>query len=230
MNTEIIETADGSFTLKNDIFGETYHSINGAISESKHIFINLGLKNFQNSEISILEVGYGTGLNAIMTFIENQQLGNKISYHSLELYPISSKSFLKYANASAEIMQNTSPQHLEKFCEYWNQDVQIDKNFSLYKQQVDFCEFVPSTTYDLVYFDAFSPETQPEMWSRGNLQKIVSSLKPNGYFVTYCCKGIVKQSLRDLGMVVKRFPGPKGKRHVIQASKPETSNGNTIQP
>lgn len=219
MKTEIIGTNDGSYTLRNEYFGETYHSINGAVSESMHIFINLGLRNFRNSEIKILEIGYGTGLNAMLTYIENMQLGNKINYHSIEKFPISEADFIEYATNTTEIANKIDLDTLRKFGNGWNEETKISNNFSLYKQVVDFNQFAPCDKYNLIYFDAFSPETQPEMWSEENLGKITAKLVPDGIFVTYCSKGIVKQALRNLGLTVKRMPGPAGKRHVIQAIK-----------
>ncbi len=219
MKTEIIGTSDGSYTIKNEYFGETYHSINGALSESIHIFINLGLRNYRDSEISILEIGYGTGLNAMLTYIENMQLGNKIEYHSIEKFPISEADFIEYATNTKQISDKIAPDTLRKFGNGWNEEIQISNNFKLYKQVVDFSQFVPCEKYNLIYFDAFSPETQPEMWSEENLGKIVEQLVPDGIFVTYCSKGIVKQALRNLGLTVRRMPGPAGKRHVLQAIK-----------
>ena len=219
MNTEIISTNDGSYTLRNEYFGETYHSINGAVSESLHIFINLGLRNFKDSEISILEIGYGTGLNAMLTFIENMQLGNKIKYHSIEKYPIAESDFMEFATRTVQITNKISDETLHKFGNGWNKEIEISDKFDLLKQSVDFNEFTPDRNYDLIYFDAFSPDTQPEMWSEENLRKIIDKLVPDGIFVTYCSKGIVKQTLRNLGLTVKRMPGPAGKRHVLQARK-----------
>ncbi len=219
MKTEIIKTADGSCTLKNEYFGETYHSVNGAISESLHIFINLGLKNFEESEINILEIGYGTGLNAILSYLENISLNNKIFYHAIEKFPIDREYFHAFIENTAEISSKISKNIANKFCTDWNTETEVSENFHLLKQNIDFYDFIPDKKYDIIYFDAFSPDTQPEMWSFENLQKIINNLNTNGVFVTYCCKGIVKQMLRDLGLNVKRMPGPKGKRHVIQAKK-----------
>lgn len=219
MKTEIIKTDDGSCTLKNEYFGETYHSINGAVAESIHIFINLGLKNFCNTEINILEIGYGTGLNAILTFLENQSLKNKIFYHGIEKFPVKSGDFFSYIEATPQVSTKIDRQTLQNFCETWNTPIYISQDFTLLKQQIDFKDFIPEKKYDIIYFDAFSPETQPEMWEHENMSKIINNISENGYFVTYCCKGIVKQTLRDLGLIVKRMPGPKGKRHVIQARK-----------
>ena len=219
MNTEIISTGDGSCTLRNEYFGETYHSINGAVAESMHIFINLGLRNFSNSNISILEIGYGTGLNAMLTFIENQSLGNTIFYHGIEKFPIDKETFLPFVSHTPHISAKLDTNTASKFCENWDSEIEISPNFKLLKQEIDFNAFSPALKYDIIYFDAFSPDTQPEMWTIENLGKIINNLNTDGIFVTYCCKGILKQSLRDLGMIVKRMPGPKGKRHVIQATK-----------
>jgi tRNA U34 5-methylaminomethyl-2-thiouridine-forming methyltransferase MnmC len=219
MNTEIISTGDGSCTLRNEHFGETYHSINGAVAESLHIFINLGLRNFSNSNISILEIGYGTGLNAMLTFIENQSLGNTIFYHGIEKFPIGKETFMPFVSHTPDISAELDTETAIKFCDEWDSEIEISPNFKLLKQKIDFDAFSPTRKYNIIYFDAFSPETQPEMWTLENLRKIINNLDDNGIFVTYCSKGILKQNLRDLGMIVKRMPGPKGKRHVIRATK-----------
>jgi len=219
MNTEIINTGDGSCTLRNEYFGETYHSINGAVAESMHIFINLGLRSFSSRNISILEIGYGTGLNAMLSFLENQSLGNTIFYHGIEKYPIGKENFLTFVEHTHDLATKIGTDTAIKFCDGWNSEIEISPTFRLLKQNIDFENFVPDRKYDLIYFDAFSPETQPEMWRLENLKKIIDCLVPDGIFVTYCCKGILKQNLRSLGMNVKRMPGPKGKRHVIRATK-----------
>lgn len=219
MNTEIIGTGDGSCTLRNEYFGETYHSINGAVAESMHIFINLGLRSFSNQSISILEIGYGTGLNAMLTYIENQSLENEIFYHGIEKFPIGKETFLPFVSHTPDITAKIDIDTATGFCDGWNSEIEISPKFKLLKQKIDFNEFSPIRKYDLIYFDAFSPETQPEMWTLENLRKIINNIADNGIFVTYCCKGILKQNLRDLGMIVKRMQGPKGKRHVIRATK-----------
>ena len=219
MNAEIIDTADGSCTLRNEFFGETYHSINGAVSESMHIFINLGLKHFNNSEISILEIGYGTGLNAMLTYTENQALGNTIFYHGIEKFPIDKEKFSSFLSHTPGIYTKIDNNTAMKFYNEWDSEIEISPEFKLLKQKIDFEAFTPTRKYDIIYFDAFSPDTQPEMWTMENLRKIINNLNDNGIFVTYCCKGILKQNLRNLGMNVKRMPGPKGKRHVIRATK-----------
>lgn len=216
METKLIPTSDGSFTVKSQHFDETYHSINGAIAESVHIFINLGLKNFTNTHVNILEIGYGTGLNALLTFKNNQELNNEIFYHGIEKFPIDKDTFynLNYGNTIC-LDENILP----KFCNEWNKEIKISQKFTLFKDESDFTQFIPTIEYNLIYMDAFSPNTQPEMWNIENLRKVTEHLSPNGILVTYCCKGIVKQTLRELGLTVKRMPGPFGKRHVIFAKK-----------
>ena len=155
----------------------------------------------------------------MLTFIENQSLGNTIFYHGIEKFPICKETFLPFIEHTPDIAARFNPDIALKFCENWNMGIEISPTFSLLKQNIDFESFVPDRKYDLIYFDAFSPDTQPEMWTLENLKKIINSLNPDGIFVTYCCKGILKQNLRSLGMIVKRMPGPLGKRHVIRATK-----------
>lgn len=210
----LIQTSDGSYTLFSEYYNQHYHSINGAKTESQHIFINLGLKNYKNSKISILEIGYGTGLNALLTYSHNEELKNEIFYHGIDNFVISKDSFDKIF--STFYIQD---EKIEKFYLSVSQDVFVGDKFLLKKEIIDFNKFIPTRNYDIIYFDAFSPEVQPEMWSFYNLQKIINSLKQGGIFVTYCVQGKIKQTLRDLGMNIKRYPGPPGKRHVLRATK-----------
>lgn len=209
-------SADNSYTLHSSLFDEHYHSKNGAINESQHIFINLGLKKFNNAKINILEIGYGTALNAILSYIENINLNNIIYYHGIELYPLGKKY---YYDLNYDKFFNLNDYEISCFYENYQYNSFVNNNFTLYKEMINFNEFCPKISYDLIYFDAFSPNSQEEMWSETNLAKIVEKLNPNGFFVTYCSKGIVKQRLRDLGLSVVRHNGPNGKRHVISAQK-----------
>ncbi len=215
-NLKIVPTKDLSNTLYSEQFKEHYHSINGAVSESMHIFINLGLKKFENRTLNILEIGYGTGLNAILSYLENKQLRNTIYYEAIDVVCPNKEIFENMGYADR---LGVSFAELSHFYENWNLKVCIDNNFSLLKNKIDFKDFTPSGTYDLIYFDAFSPEVQPEMWEYENLKKIILKLDKGGVFVTYCSKGIVKRTLRSCGLEVKRVAGPLGKRHVIYAIK-----------
>lgn len=155
----------------------------------------------------------------MLTFIENQSLGNTIFYHGIEKFPIRKETFLPFVENTPAISAKLGTDSALKFCENWNSEIKISPTFSLLKQNIDFESFFPDRQYDLIYFDAFSPDTQPEMWTLENLGKIINNLVDDGIFVTYCSKGILKQNLRSLGMIVKRMQGPKGKRHVIRATK-----------
>jgi tRNA U34 5-methylaminomethyl-2-thiouridine-forming methyltransferase MnmC len=216
MALTIKNTLNSSKTLYSEKYKEHYHNLNGPEIESKHIFIDLGLKSYANSKINILEIGYGTGLNAIMTYLENLELNNTIYYHGIDILPISKKQIELLGYFSK---LNIEEEIIEMFYCKWDKELKINNNFILHKENIDFNKFNPVADYDIIYFDAFSPETQPDMWGMQNLQKIIEKLKPKGIFVTYCSKGIVKQNLRNLSMIVKRFQGPIGKRHVIKAVK-----------
>ncbi len=216
MRNLIRNTADNSKTLYSIKYNEHYHSVLGAITESMHIFIQLGLGNFKNENISILEIGYGTGLNAMLSYINNKSSRNNIYYHGVDLYPPDTELIaeLDYHN-----IIGLNQQELSGFCENWDEEFPIGDSFLLYKQKADFLKLKSEYKYQLVYFDAFSPEKQPDMWSLESLKNIYDLMTDNGIFVTYCCKGEVKRLLRETGFVVKRFQGPPGKRHVLKAVK-----------
>jgi tRNA U34 5-methylaminomethyl-2-thiouridine-forming methyltransferase MnmC len=216
MKPKIFITADDSKTLFSPAFGEHYHSVNGAFIESQHIFIQLGFLSVSKPEISILEIGYGTGLNAIFTFLENYEKKAIVNYHAIEKYPIDNKTF-RELNYQSKL--KLSDGQINLFVDNWDENLSVDNNFYLFKQQVDFEDFIPQKSYDLIYFDAFSPDVQPEMWSLKNIEKILTCLSTGGVFVTYSSRGDLKRNLRSCGMDVKRFPGPPGKRHVLRATK-----------
>jgi tRNA U34 5-methylaminomethyl-2-thiouridine-forming methyltransferase MnmC len=216
MDFETFLTLDGSKTLKSNLFGECYHSTNGAIVESEHIFINLGLKSTKGKNINILEIGYGTGLNALLTYRQNLDLGKDIYYHGIDVYPLN----LEIAKQlSYEQILITDEEVFVSFYSFWNQEVEISAGFKILKEEVSIENLNSLKTYDLVYFDAFSPETQPEMWTVVVFEKLYKLMNPNSILVTYSSKGIVKQNLRAAGFVVQRHSGPPGKRHVIRATK-----------
>ena len=222
MNTmiEIIFTQDGSHTLRNLNLNETYHSIHGAVQESLHVFIRHGLAFVQEKsppKISILEIGFGTGLNAWLTARHIQDADVQLEYETLESFPLKESvwSKLNYAQEYAD-KELFAQLHFAD----WNKAIQVSANFELHKKHVSIQEVdLPRSKFDLIYFDAFAPEKQPEMWSQDVLKKVVSTMKPGGIFVTYCAKGKVKRDLKSLGLVVEALPGPPGKREMIRAHK-----------
>lgn len=217
---EIKKTLDGSSTLYNSNLNEHYHSTFGAYTESMHVFIKNGFQFITKNKIHVLEIGFGTGLNAILTCEAAILKNTLVNYTALELYPLDLKliSNLNYTG----VINPTLKDPFDKMHECaWNQNVMIHTDFYLQKINADLNKYRFTDFYDLVYFDAFGPDIQPEMWSSGNFKKIYDSLNPNGILVTYSSKGTVKQNLRDAGFKVIRLAGPPGKRHMLRAEKNE---------
>lgn len=214
----LITTSDGSHTLLNTSLNETYHSMHGALQESEHVFIKHGLDVVsKKSPIHILEVGFGTGLNALLTLHQANIKNVTIQYTTLEAFPIEENiwSMLNYV-ASADSKEQFEKIHRAK----WSQLENIFPNFKLRKLHTTLQQIVLEINYyDLIYFDAFAPNKQPEMWELPMLQKITETMKPGGVFVTYCAKGQLKRDLRSIGLTVETLPGPPGKREMVRAIK-----------
>ncbi|NCP45702.1 MAG: SAM-dependent methyltransferase [Flavobacteriales bacterium CG18_big_fil_WC_8_21_14_2_50_32_9] len=216
---ELKTTSDGSHTIFDSSINETYHSIHGAIQEAKHIFIEAGLKHKQQlSEINILEVGFGTGLNTILTLIEGQKA--PLIYTTIEKFPLNI-SIIKKLNYSTQLNLTATQEKLFlklHTCTFKNIH-QITPTFKFLKIDNALENYQPATKFDIVYFDAFSPEKQPELWQQCIFEKIYASMNRNGILVTYCAKGIVKRALIASGFSVEKLPGPPGKREIIRAIK-----------
>jgi tRNA U34 5-methylaminomethyl-2-thiouridine-forming methyltransferase MnmC len=218
MSGKIILTEDGSHSLLQNELNETYHSIHGAIQESRHIFIDAGLKQCAKDTIKVLEIGFGTGLNAFLTQLETELSGQKVHYTTIELYPLStaSASLLNYPDLLA-------PEKKDAFYQLhtspWQNNIQLTSQFELYKIKEDFSTMVLTGNFDLVYFDAFSPEKQPEMWTEERFRMIFSCCNPGAILTTYCAKGNVRRNLQSAGFQVERIPGPPGKREILRAKK-----------
>lgn len=212
----IRKTEDNSDTLFSSQFGETYHSIRGAYEESMHVFINAGLSQFEKSEINVFEVGFGTGLNAFLSLVFAETNKKKINYSTVEKFPVDIKiaEKLNFAGNFADYQQKFIKLHAVE----WERVQSISDNFLLHKHKIDFIDFNFKNKYDVIFFDAFSFDSQPEMWSVENFKKIYSAMNKNGIFTTYSAKGIVKQNLREAGFEVKRLKGYK-KRHMLRAKK-----------
>jgi len=211
-------TEDGSHTLYLPEMDEHFHSVHGAIQESVHVFINNGLKRCQQPEIHLLEVGFGTGLNALLSFLNRQD--KIIHYYSLEKYPLTEAEFcqLNYAQAySPEVQANFLKMHQSP----WEQPIEIAANFKLTKLNCDLrtADLSELPAFDLVYFDAFAPGKQPDMWSDAIFQKISLQCKPGAIITTYCAKGDIRRSLQKNGFAMQRLPGPPGKREMLYGEK-----------
>ncbi len=221
---QIIATEDGSNTLFNTALKETYHSTRGAIQESNHVFINNGLRFFLDSQkpnsISVFEVGLGTGLNALLSlkFAEENKL--KIEYTSIECNPIALKTAAQLNFVSLLNDESLTSQFQRIHDEGWDQEVILSNHFMLQKINNDLFLFqLKPNQFDVIFFDAFAPSKQPEMWAMAILEKVVQSMKEGGVFVTYCAKGQLKRDLKSLGLIVESLPGSSGKREMVRALK-----------
>lgn len=214
---ELRLTADGSNTVVSDIFSETYHSVNGAVTESMHVFIDAGLKACAKKRIRVFEVGFGTGLNALLTCIEAEKHNLQIEYHSIELYPISLETVehLRYHDFLLSDTQTLKTMHEA----LWHIPIQISPNFQLKKIAGNLIDIALTDFYDVVYFDAFSPAIQPELWTTDIFAKFYIHMFHGGMITTYCAKGEVRRNMKAAGFEVERLPGPPGKREMLRAKK-----------
>lgn len=222
MERLITITEDGSHTVLSQEFNEHYHSIHGALQESRHIFIGKGLNPvcLNTGEINILEIGFGTGLNVLLTLADIAVGGRKVRYTALEPYPLDAElaAKLNYCEIpSLETYHETFLKiHLQPFG--ITQEIGEAFFFTKLKEKAELTNF-PASTYHLVYFDAFSPDIQPELWTPEVFQAIFGSMKPGGILVTYCAKGSVKRAMKGAGFRVESLPGPPGKNQITRAVK-----------
>ncbi len=219
MKREIFQTLDGSTTIHLPDWNESYHSKHGAIQEAYHVFIQNGLLTFNNQPISILEIGFGTGLNAFITYIESKKSNQKIDYYGVEAYPISANEILQM-NFVSELNAAAESEVFKRMHECdWEIINQISPLFSLTKRNQFFEQIDDEDKFDLIYFDAFGYRVQPDLWSTEIFRKMYKSLKSKGTLVTYAARGVVKRSLIEVGFKVEKLPGPPGKREMFRATK-----------
>ena len=238
MKREIIVTADGSSTIHLPEWNEQYHSKHGAIQEAYYVFIKHGLHHFchsqcytersrsaseeshtLNSKIAILEIGFGTGLNAFITLLEAKKLNSNIDYFGVEGYPvligeINQLNYPKQLNAEGDA---SLFKKLHKVS--WEELHKITPCFSLTKQNRFFSEIKEEDCYNIIYFDAFGARVQPELWTENIFQNMYNALNGDGILVTYSAKGSVRRAMETVGFKVQRLPGPHGKREMLRATK-----------
>jgi tRNA U34 5-methylaminomethyl-2-thiouridine-forming methyltransferase MnmC len=217
---EIIESKDGSHTLFLPHLNETYHSLHGAIIESEYVFIKMGLEQIAESreEIHILEVGFGTGLNALLTYIFSMSFGKKIFYHTLEPFPIPAEVYEKLNYIEIIGKEELKSSFLKMHEAEAGIEMQVSNEFSFVRYQSTLENFSPtSLKVDLIYYDAFAPSKQPEVWSLDNLNKIKGLMNENGILVTYCASGQFKRDLKEIGFSVEVLQGPPGKKQMTRA-------------
>lgn len=219
MELEIQSTADGSVTLYRPDIDEHYHSVKGAITESQHIFIDCGLLHHKSQAINLLEIGFGTGLNALLTAVSDKKI---VHYNTLELYPLPAEIIA--ATDYSDKIDSPDAQHIYQalHAAEWNEPAKITDRFTIHKIKCDLTDesLMLPNGIDIVYFDAFAPEKQQEMWSLEIFQRIYNAMNPNGILTTYCAKGIIRRRLQEVGFIVERLAGPPGgKREILRATK-----------
>lgn len=220
MQSQLITTSDGSHSIYIPELDEHYHSVHGAIQESKHVFIEAGFNYAaaKNNTLHILEIGLGTGLNALLTLLETANTKLHVHYTSIEAFPISAEmaaqlNYIELLHAQP-FTANFERMHS---CE-WEKEIDILPNFSFCKRKTSLLEIsLERSHYNLIYFDAFGPPKQPEMWTEPIFQKMYNCIKPEGTLVTYCAKGEVKRTLKKVGYTVESLQGPPGKREMVRA-------------
>ncbi|MFD2914838.1 tRNA (5-methylaminomethyl-2-thiouridine)(34)-methyltransferase MnmD [Psychroserpens luteus] len=224
MQRKIITTADGSKTIQIEDWNEQYHSVHGAIQEANHVYIKHGLLFFsseilaqQESEISILEIGFGTGLNALLTQLKAEEINLKVNYVGIEAFPISSEE-LEQLNYAVELQVPSDKLNQLHSCS-WEEEHEISEAFKLKKQQQLFKDISAENKFDVIYFDAFGARVQPELWTEEIFKIMYKALKQNGVLTTYAAIGKVRRTLIALGFEVERLDGPPGKRHMLRAVK-----------
>jgi len=233
---EIFETQDGSHSIFSKDFKVPYHSKYGAIQETQHVFIDAALrfKAVVQKDISILDIGFGTGLNAFMTFLEAEKRNLNINYVAAEAYPISISQAKALNFSELLLSQNAAKKEMATFYSYnpecagallkmhespWEEKSAISESFMLTKLKCLFQDLKFDPSFDIIYFDAFAPNAQPELWEESLLQSMYDSLLPDGILVTYCAKGVVKRTLKSVGFQVEKLKGPPGKREMTRATK-----------
>lgn len=216
---ELERTADGSYTLYVPELDEHYHSVKGALTESQHIFIEMGLKHSPAPEPRILEIGLGTGLNAFLTLLAAEEMQRKVHYTGIERYPLAEET-LRQLDYPGIIGKKHEEDYYAIHQAPWEKETNLSPWFTLHKIEGDFTRHTFQKGYDIIYFDAFAPEKQPEMWEQSLFNTLYNVLNKGGILTTYCAKGVVRRMLQTAGFTVERLPGPPGgKREILRATK-----------
>ena len=219
LSRQIVKTEDGSHTLIIPELNEHYHSIHGAVQESMHVFIQAGFNQLAHaSKLSILEIGFGTGLNALLTYIQSKNSKQLIDYYTIEKYPLIKEEFMQLNYAS--ILNDYPSDLLYRLHDApWEKPTTIDSKFTLVKLQQDLLHLHVDKPFDLVYFDAFGPDKQPDLWTEDVFKTIFERMNWGGIVTTYSAKGQVRRNMKNAGFKVERIAGPPGKREMLRATK-----------
>ena len=218
MKREIIKTLDGSTTIHLPEWNESYHSKYGAIQEAYHVFIKNGLSLFEVKPVSVLEIGFGTGLNCFITYLESKKNNRQIYYVGVEAYPVITEEAM-LMNYPKEISVSDAVTFARMHECNWEQQEALSDNFTLNKRKQFFQDVNEENTFDLIYFDAFGFRVQPELWTETIFTAMFKSLKINGILVTYACRTAIKNAMLSAGFSVEKLPGAPGKREMLRATK-----------
>lgn len=221
MKRSLITTSDGSCSLLMEDWGETYHSVHGAVQEAQHVYISQGLDMISSGEVRVLEMGFGTGLNAYLSFLWAMDQDKQLQYHTIEAYPLNEQEVkgLNYPTLTntKQYQQYFDLMHQVSF----DQKHLITPSFELLKMHTTFQQAqLPTEFYDVVYYDAFGYQYQPELWSLTLFEKVFAALKKGGKLATYASRGVIRRTMIQAGFVVQKHPGPIGKREILVATKP----------
>lgn len=223
MKNKLVITNDGSHSIFNPEINECYHSKHGAIVEAEHVFIRNGFSAVNKQCLNILEIGFGTGLNAILTSQKAVQKKVTVNYQTIELYPVSENNYSKLN--FTDLIGIEQNELLKLHTTKWEEKCKINDFFNLTKFNTDLAKYTTDSKFDIIYFDAFSPEKQPELWTNTIFMKMHNYLKEDGFLVTYCAKGIVKRTMKAVGFEIIVLDGPLGKRQMTRANKLILKNG-----
>ena len=220
---QVITTKDGSHTITIPEWQVSYHSLYGAIQESQHVFINMGLLSSnwtkQEGKFRIFEMGWGTGLNALLSLIEVNKYHHPVIYTGLESIPLTTEEIntLNYCHHldREDLQERFNHMHAAE----WNREIDITANFTLQKISARLEDFTTRDQFDLIYYDAFAPRAQPELWTKEIFEKLYGMTAIGGTLVTYCSKGDVRRAMQAAGYIIEKIPGPPGKREMIRACK-----------
>lgn len=218
MSIEIIQSSDGSHTLYNSELKETYHSTHGALQESQHVYIEKGLKLFPvNAAVNILEVGFGTGLNCLLTLAARES--RNIFYETLEPYPLSKELVRQLNYVDIPLLKTYQEQFVQMHEDPFGEIISLNTDFQFRKLNSQIQDITTTDWADLVYFDAFAPSKQPEMWEISVFRKLYNAMKKGGVLVTYCASGQFKRNIKEAGFDIEMLPGPPGKKEMTRAFK-----------
>lgn len=216
MKREIIKTLDGSVTIHLPEMKESYHSKFGAIQEAYHVFIKNGLALFDDRPVSILEIGFGTGLNAFITYLESTKTGQQIHYTGIEAYPVAMEEIAQLNYVEQLQAEGESDKFNLMHSVDWGAPFSVGNSFTLLKRQQFFNEINDCNSYDLIYFDAFGYHAQPELWGVDIFKLMKNALHQNGVLVTYACRTVIRKAMQEAGFVTEKLPGPPGKREMLR--------------